>query len=265
VDSAPAFANASLPAGFAFNAGGNSAIGGGWAPGATSGLSMIWTGGATVLPANDVITLTNVTNPSAAGTYYLRVETYTSATCSSGIIDATTTGFVITANRVVQTRVLPTLTFVVTGRATGCNGQTGTMADNTGSSAELTMGRVTSTDVGAGAQDVAVSTNAAGGAVVYVRGDFASGNLRSTAHNFADSGPTAPRVGVESFGYTAASPHRGLAINEFATLTNIDAEIAYSSAGDIPPSCIGFQASATADTPNGVYGATVTYTAVPSF
>jgi len=265
---------AGVTTGFAFNSGSTSALTGALLNGGTFASTTVTATSATFTSAGAVglvaggFAVSNVQNPSTADEYFLKVETFTNVNCIAGLTDDTTLGFVVTSNVLVSTHVDPTLVFTVTGLNASCNGQVVAgvnLVDNTASSTAVSLGNINAAVAGAGSQNLSVTTNAAGGASVYVRSLFATTNLRNAAWSFADSGAVPPAPGVEGFGYTAANANPALGSNVFKTLTNVNARVAYSAAGNVAATCIGFQASASAGTPAGDYTATVIYTAVPVF
>lgn len=268
IDTTGAFGSGGLPTGFAVtgNPGGTIVSAPGtWTGPTVSTNTVTWTNtGATFATGSRTLTFA-AANPTAAGSYFLKVQTFTNAGCTTGG-DVGTGGVVITDNTVVSVVVDPTLTFSVVGRATVCNGQDNGNFQTGSSGTAVSLGRINATSTGGGAQDLTLTTNASGGFTVYTRGTQATGvaDMRSGTNVIADVASAGnPTAGTAAFGYTASDVQ---ASNTFEPLTELNASVLAGVAGvQTDTGCVGFEAAASTSTPAGSYSATVVYTAVPTF
>lgn len=281
LDSSADFASGSVPAGMTVT--GNPGNGtyftaGTWNSGptaATNTISWTSTAGMTAVTGSRNFTFTG-NNPTAAGTVYVKIETFTDTGCTTGG-DIGTGALVFAANTVVSVVVDPSMTFTVANKATACNGQAGTYIDNSaGAATALSMGRLITGQVKGSAQTLTVATNAAAGFTVSMRGTQVNQNLRSGGLMFDDvsgsyASPAAFQTTTEErFGYTLADSTSGSALsftsNNWAALTSTDQSVMSGGTGIMTgSSCVGFQAAADAGTSAGTYSATVVYTAVPTY
>ncbi len=181
---------------------------------------------------------------------------------------------VLAANATVSGIVDPSLTFTVAGRATVCNGQSGTGFQTGSSSSSVSLGHLNPTVIGGGAQDLTLATNAANGFVVYLRTSGTTPNVFRTSGGatIADvsgthSSPSASlSAGTAGFGYTTNDASIAFGSNKWAALTSTDETVMTASAGTATKSiCTGFQATVASTTAAGSYSAAIVYTAVPSF
>jgi hypothetical protein len=124
-----------------------------------------------------------------------------------------------------------------------------------------------------GSQDLSVTSNAGNGFNVYLRGKFASTNLRSAQHNWADvagtyASPAAIGAG-ERFGFTYhdSSTPTTLSNPASATFVALDAtnRAVVASSAVSGSGCVSYTAQSVSATQSGVYSATVIYTAVPNY
>jgi hypothetical protein len=174
---------------------------------------------------------------------------------------------------VLTVDVLPELTFTVGNQATACNGESNFIA-SAGSGATVDLGHVALGTMASGGQQLSLTSNAVNGFTVYLRGTQSSGNLRSAGHNWGDvSGtyalPAAFGAG-EEFGYTYADATASSSVTNpasatFVKLDTTDRAVMGSTSTSVGTACVSFAAQSSASTPAGTYGATVVYTAVPTF
>jgi len=220
------------------------------------------------------IVVSNLTNGSTASTgYYALVDTYSDTACTTAV-DHGYTSFLWGDDMTVSATVDPALTFTVTGKNTGsCNGVAVTGTGTTPTA--VSLGRVDKSSTAVGAQDLAVTTNAANGFSVYARlsGPLADGNGHSIATlPAADSSPVPfPSPGTEAFGFTTdsttlsgPSPAR-FSGGKWAGISTADIEVAHAVGTQSATDCIAYGITISKDTVGGYYGTNVVYTAVPSF
>lgn len=175
----------------------------------------------------------------------------------------------------VSTVVTAALNFSVSAQAGPCNGVAQTV-DASSSGTAVGLGRINSSN-GTAAQKLDVTTNAASGAIVYVR---SSGPLTSNGHTIANvaannASPAAfPALGTEAFGYTTSDSTLGLGTPDrftsggakWAALSTMDSEVSFIPGPTVADSvCVAYQAGTSPATRAGSYSTTVIYTAVASF
>lgn len=274
------------PAGF-------SAVGGSVSGGGMGGWTPTWAastiklaGGASIGAGAQTITFTNIHNPSAAGTFYARLTTY-----SDGTFGSTTTaytapatpgdykdfgGFALSTSDVISitAKVQEQLIFCVTKTAPG-NGCAGGGAPN------LALGHgantvLDSTQIDYDTAYFQVSTNASGNVIVRMKGTvLTSGGNTIPATPAGDNNPFALAAGTAQFGMqvltaggatTADSNYDGTTVNtnfgfDVTTATNNATSgygdpIATVSAVQNSNTEIRFAATASLTTPAGLYTAT---------
>ncbi len=221
------------------------------------------------------LTITGIThNPTAAGTYFGFVDTYSDTTCATAI-DSATAAYAITDNVGVSGTVAPNLSFAVAGLNSGtCNGATITATSSTATA--MPLGSLSTASNSIAGQTLTVSTNAAGGYTVYLRGTSQMRNANNDTLAVTSGTNTAPAAfsaaGTEAFGYTTDHALSGTATrfqpNLWAALnTTTNEEVAFASAGpvssDATKLCV--QAGISASTKAGVYTTQLIYSVVPTF
>ncbi len=250
---------------------------GNWAvSNATGGTLSITNSSTTETPiANGNIVWGGVTNGSADGTtYYGVMTTYTDASCTGGNeVDAVTMAFVYKDGALVSLTIEPTLTFAINAVATSqtVNGATTTIGSSATSIDHGTS--VTSSANGISAHDLVVTTNAAGGYIVYLRNAPATlTNAASdtiTLHTGSNGTPTAfPAAGTEAWGYTTDdSDLAQFTSNTWAGFNTINEEVmknANATSGS-DTSRVGHQVGIATDTEAGTYETTMIYTIVATY
>lgn len=235
--------------------------------------------------APSTLVVGNVSNSSAAGSYYETITTYdtagtgTSGACAGSVRDAATVAaFAVTAGQAVTVTVDPSLSFTINpvNSGTVCGDATTTLTTTTNSINLGRLGAISQHPIGG--QNLNVVTNAANGYTVYVSYTGALTGQNSAAA-FANVGGTnaAPIVwpsnGTEAFGYsTSSSSLSGTAdrfrTNKWAALTTTGTEVMRNTAtpgasGDT--NCVAFQASVAGNTKADTYTTTVQYNAAPVF
>lgn len=209
------------------------------------------------------------------------------ANASSQLGDQTTTDrsspvqawYLVTVAEVTASVTIdPALTFTVSTVAGSapCGDATTTVASATNT---VNLGHVAATTAHPiGGQSLNVTTNAAGGYMVYISYSAAMSGAGS-GHSFTDTSGTnaSPAAwaanGTEAFGYTTESSSlSGTAgrfhANKWAALTTSGQEIMHNAStpsGGGDTDCIAFQASEASNTPADTYTTTVRYNAAASF
>jgi len=182
----------------------------------------------------------------------------------------------VSSDTTIAVVVDPSLTFIVSGHSGTCN-WAAQSAGSSVSGASVGLGRINSAN-GVGAQDLAVTTNAASGFSVYARSaglpTAASGATLANVGGTNPSPITFPSFGTEAFGYTTSDATLGTGTParftsggaKWAAMTTSNAEISYGT-GPVTADtvCVAYQAGVSGVTRAGSYATTVTYTAVPIF
>lgn len=155
----------------------------------TNGAPYLTDATPTNISGAQVITLSNVTNTSTLGTFYVRMTTYSSANATTGAIDAGIVASSI-ANQIVISAVVPeSLTFCVYN--TG-----GTCADT--STTTIALGNLSTGATSSGTSKFDASTNANSGYIVTVNGaTLTSGSNTIPAYNTLTASPA---TGTSGFG-----------------------------------------------------------------
>jgi hypothetical protein len=167
----------------------------------------------------------------------------------------------------------PILTFTVANKSSACNGESN-FVSGAGTSTAVALGHLAPSSNVSGGQTLTLTSNAAGGFVVYLRGTQASQNLRNASRNWTDVVGTyasPANLGAnERFGYTykdstTSSSVTNPASAKFIALTSTDRAVMGSATSVSGSACVSFDAQTSATTAAGAYTATVIYTAIPTF
>lgn len=230
------------------------------------------------------IAFSNVTNPTSAGSYFIRLTTYSDDTYTTAV-DTSTVAYVVLSAVTVSLTIDPTLTFTVSGIPTStlykgalatsnvCND---TATAVTFGSPLLPLSADTNYDCG---QTLTTSTNADSGYQVTIK-TLATGNVLkngpASIANWTGTNtiPTATPSGQnELFGYTTSDGRLSgtanrftVADNLFAGITNTDDQVAHSGtsvAND--PVNIAYRLRFTVFSAAGTYTGKVVYTCTPTF
>lgn len=193
----------------------------------------------------------------------------------------------------VQASVDPTLTFTITGIASGTNlssGHGASCADTTNSGITTTasfvnLGILTSTKINIAAQDLSVATNEAAG---YALTATSSGHLMNAGSGYAIADPGGSAipmvVGTENFGLHACGtdanaafvPASGLCTSSACTAGGsgkiewpaIATPLSIASRGTITSgivTTVEYASTVSGTTPAGIYNTVITYVATPTF
>jgi hypothetical protein len=199
--------------------------------------------------------------------------------CNNGnVLDAATVApFAVVDGVNVLVTISPELTFTIANQPTACNGETA-FVSAAGTPTTVDLGHLPAASSAAGGQALSITTNAAQGFSVYLRGVYATRNLRSIVHNFDDTAGTAATplpwsgAGVEAFGYTSKDDSTGsTALNPAAgtfvavTGSGVGDAVMSTSTAQTGTGCVSFGIATSAGTPAGAYNATIIYTAAPTY
>ncbi len=241
--------------------------------------------GASVTASTAVTTpFTTMTNTSTAGTFFVKINTYTNTDCSTGATDSVTIAASTTAAVTVSATVDPSLTFSVAGIAASTSYKSAGLTTSSGCSDTATAvtfpaSMAINTNYNC-AQQLTVSTNGSGGYTVTIRGtvagaDLVSGGNTITDHTGTNNSPAVFGTPAEAFGYTTSdvlssagdgTTRFSTAADRWAGLTNSALEVAYSSTtANAETTDVGFQLRFAGSTEAGTYTGTVLYTATPIF
>lgn len=241
-------------------------------PVATNELLISWGPTAITPPQLISVTLADIVNPNATGSYYGRMSTYTSTNGSGPVVDSGGLAFAINANLEISSYVPPYLTFCA-----GLNIPTFNCASATGN--YINFGSLSSARSSQAASQFLVATNADNGYTVQVYGTtMTSGNniinalgsnsgsrpgssqfginLRANSVPAIGSNPAGPGSGQPAAGYDTP--------NSFRFVTN---DIVASS--PVPDNyrkyTVSYLVNVPRSQPPGVYVSTLTYVGAGSF
>ena len=216
-----------------------------------------------------------ITNPSSAATYFARVNTYSDATCTTGV-DSGVTAFAIVSGVSVSATVAEYLTFTITDSAIGMGtwsaGSTAVRfanADETGDTAEQGTGLPT---------QLQVSSNAGGGLTITLHdvgnGSGSAGLYKSTATTklIAATAANSVTAGSESYavygknasGLTIATGFNG---GTSTGVMSTSPQTFASATGAVSSAYVDAQpkAAIAGTTPAGSYSDTLVFIATPTY
>lgn len=250
----------------------------------TGSLQIKKTGNVAAPSGAQQIVFSNVTNPTNAGTYFVRLTTYSDDTYTTSVDTATIADAIVSAVTVSLT-IDPTLTFNVTGvpSSTNYKGSLNTADRCTDSATAVTFGSPllplsANTDYDC-AQVLTTSTNADSGYQVTIKSVNSGNTLTNGPASIANwtgtnTTPTATTGGAtELFGYTTNDGRLSGVANRFtasdnlfAGLTNTDAQVAHSTTSVANDAIdIGYRLRFTVFSAAGTYTGKVVYTCTPTF
>lgn len=215
---------------------------------------------------------TNITNPDATGSYYVRLETFASTDASGPNTDQGGLAFSITNLVRISAEVPPYLTMCAAIVIDGldCSAMHGSYID---------FGPLGSTRAATGSSQLLIATNAANGYVVGISGNtLASGNDAINALSQPDvSRPgraqfginlranTSPAIGADTFGPGSGLPVTPYNIPNYYVFNSGDNIAGATSADDYRKYTVSYLVNVPADQPPGIYVSTVTYVASGNF
>lgn len=216
--------------------------------------------------------LSGVVNPSAEGSYYVRIQTFATADASGSNTDVGGLAYDINRNLQISAEVPPYIIFCagVTIPAYSCNAAQGSLVD---------LGGLKPTITGDGQSQVLVSTNAQNGYTLYMTGTtLTSGN--DTINSL--STPATALMGSNQFGINLranltpsvgqdpAGPGTGSPTSDYNQPNKykfVSGDVIAGSASfeDFRRYTISYIADVNGNQSPGVYVSTVTYVAVGNF
>lgn len=218
--------------------------------------------------------VTGLINTDTPGTYTSTITTRTASNIDTG----TTAGIAFTdASEDIEVSVAQAaeLTFGISGHVGSCNGAA---QNGIASATDVSLGSVSAASNRVAAQDLTVTTNAAGGYTIYAR--YSNPLTGPGGQTLADvSGTHAspvsfPAAGTAAFGYTTSESALGSGTADrftnggpkWAAFTASNAEVSRATApADTDTVCLAYQAGISPTIPAGTYSTTIIYTAVASF
>lgn len=231
---------------------------------------------------NGIFVFDGIDNGDTEGvTYFALVDTFTDASCSTGL-DSAVVAWTMTEGEPVSLTIEPTLTFTTSGVASGQNifpsggptVNTTVLSDASGIDHGTT---VTSSTNGISAHDLNVTTNASNGYNVYIRHTQPLTNQTSdtiTDHTGTNASPSAfPAAGTEAWGYSTddsdLTQFYGLNLwAGFPTAGGSGGDQVMTNSGATSGAetvRVGHQVGVATDTPAGTYTTTIVYTVVATF
>lgn len=214
----------------------------------------------------------NITNPSSKGSYYIRLQTFTSTDGTGANIEYGGLVFAITDSLSVLTEVPPYLTFCV---AVTINGNDCT----TISAFLIDVGELSSQTVKAAASEFLVATNAASGYSVTLSGEtLSSGNNtiapmaspNNSAPGTAQFGinlraNTNPIVGNDPSGYVGGAVDGSYNTPNKFKFQNGDPLVSAATTSDYEKFTVSYITNIPKGQAAGVYSTTITYICLANF
>ena len=225
-------------------------------------------------PLTVIFTLNGVRNPSAIGTYYMRVTTYGSADASGPRVSFGGLAFAMSQSVDINTVVPPYLI--------ACTGLTITNFDCANAQGNyMNFGNVNTRSAGSGQSQLLLATNAPNGYSVYVSGPtMTSGNntisalqnpdvsrpgtsqfgvnLRANSDPAVGAEPanSGPTTGSIVGGYGTPNQYKYASGDMIANGTGVEADLVYT---------ISYLVNISNSQPVGIYSTTMLYTALANF
>lgn len=237
------------------------------------------------------VDVTNMTNPTTPGTYYARYQTFVASDCSGTAVDSAVIAYAIASGVTVSATIDPILTFSVTGigasaewKSTettyGANTSANCDANGPGTQVNFPASMAINTNYTC-AQKLTVSTNAAGGYSVTLRGTntaLSAPFLRSGPNSVADLGASNAIPGNwasigNAFAYSSTdvllsggTQARFSGDNKWAAVGFSAEEVAWNANPvDTEETNIGYRLRFNATQQAGAYQGTIIYVATPTF
>lgn len=250
----------------------------------TGSLQMVKAGNVAAPSGSQQIIFNAVANPDTAGSYYMRLTTFSDASYAVPV-DNATVSIVVVSGITVSATVDPTLNFAVSGipASTTYKGALSTADRCVDSATAITFGTPllplapdTNYDCG---QTLTTSTNGSGGYQVTVHTLDPGNTLKNGAASIPDwtgtnSTPSAtPSSSTELFAYTTSDSSLSGTANRFtasdnlfAGLSNAPAEVAYHASTIANDEVnVGYRLRFTFLSAAGTYTGKVVYTCTPTF
>ena len=223
--------------------------------------------------------LSSITNPTTTDTaWYFHINTYGNTDCATSPIDNATVEFINTNGSLLSATIDQTLSFSITGVATG-QSCAGTSAVQTTTSTTLPFGSVTPASNAVVCQDLQAATNASNGYTIYARYTAAPSNGLQSIADLTPGTNASPSsfsaAGTEAYGYTTNDQTLGTGTaNRFfngttyswAAMTTANAEVAYEGSGVANTTYrVSHQVGVSTTTHPGTYTTTIIYTCTPVY
>lgn len=214
----------------------------------------------------------NITNPSSAGSYFVRLQTFTSTDGTGTPIQYGGLVFAIVAALSVTTEVPPYLTFCVAVTITGndCSSINSFFMD---------VGELSSTQTRAAASEFVIATNAANGYSVTLKGATMTSGANSIPPIPAPSSSAPgtgqfglnlrdnnnPNIGSEPAGYPAGTIAGQYNNTDFFKFQDNDTLVTSTITSDFQKFTVSYIANIASPQPAGIYTTTLTYIALANF
>lgn len=213
----------------------------------------------------------SILNPSSAGSYYIRISTFSSTDASGSALEDGGVVFAIVPRLAVSAEVPPYLTFCTAVTISGLNCASAT-------SYFIDFGEFSTTTTSKSSSQFVVATNAPGGFSVFIAGTtLTSGNNTIAALGGAPSTPgtgqfginlranSAPAVGTDPAGPGTASPVANYNTPNSYRFTNGDTLVSSPITSDLKKFTVSYITNVAASQPSGVYNSTFTYICLANF
>jgi hypothetical protein len=241
-------------------------------PLATNSLLLSRTPSLITAPTTVTLTFTNVSNPSAVGPYFARLETYSSNNETGPPVDFGGLAFSIASNVQVSSVVPPYLTF--------CSGVIiSTFACTTANGNYIDFGNLSPNHTSQADSQLLVATNAAGGYMIQVYGTtMTSGNNvipAITRDSFSRPGTsqfginlranTIPLIGQDPTGVGIGGPTPDYDVPNLYQFVNNDIIASSQGPDDLRKLTVSYIVNTSNTQPPGIYVSTLTYVCSGSF
>jgi hypothetical protein len=239
---------------------------------ATNDIVLSRTPAGITAPLTVSLTLHNIINPSAAGSYYVRLSAYSSNNATGSPVDFGGLAFAIANNLQISSVVPPYLTF--------CTGLTINAFDCSSAAGDyINFGELSTAHSSHAASQMVVATNAPNGYVIQVYGTtMTSGNntigaitnlatsrvgtsqfginLRANTNPAVGTDPTGPGTGEPSAAYNSPNHYQFVSNDTVANSLTADDFRKYTAS---------YIVNISNAQPPGVYASTLTYVSAGSF
>lgn len=234
------------------------------------------------------ITLT-ASNPTAAGSAYVRIETYTGASaatadaCTSGTLAEYYTGTAwFSQSTLVSVNVDASFSFTVGTQTADCNNAatTASLTPVASTTNAVPLGTLNASNKRAfGSQKIDVSSNAANGWTISMASSAATAPVMKGIGNASNTLAQAstgniPAADTEFFGFTTDLPNGGSQTMSANQITAVPANLAWTTIGagsgvnnlnGVANKCVGYAAGIAPTTKADSYETSIVYRAVPSY
>ena len=216
--------------------------------------------------------LNNIINPTNTGSYYIRLQTFSSTDATGAAVEDGGLVFAITVPVTVSTEVPPYLTFCAAATITGldCSSATSFLVD---------FGEFKTNKVNTASSQFMVATNAANGFTVSITGITLTSGTNTIPALAAPAGPTigtsqfginlrsnpGQSVGNDPTGPGVASPTASYASSGAFMYQDGDALVTSGTTSDLRKFTVSYMTNISGAQAPGVYSSTFTYIALANF